>query len=236
VGVAIDELANDCIVDILAQTGGDLETFKWFKNQLVYVEKMPFSFAIGIDYEMEVIVSETTKEKREQILRILSDEAVHHSSAEKIALNRVRTADEEFFKRNLDYLKNHMRELKAVIDLPYAQAYPRMKTLVEKPAEDTVKNPDATLTAFFGAAIHRVYGGLVKVRNYSNAIRAAVEVYTIEARTGRLPDTLPPGLPKDIFSNEDFEYEKREDGFALRCRGKDLMKDKIHEYMFKVAK
>ncbi|MHC4215632.1 MAG: hypothetical protein ACYSWP_19970, partial [Planctomycetota bacterium] len=28
VGVAIDELANDCIVDILAQTGGDLETFK----------------------------------------------------------------------------------------------------------------------------------------------------------------------------------------------------------------
>jgi hypothetical protein len=43
-------------------------------------------------------------------------------------------------------------------------------------------------------------------------------------------------LPKDLFSGEDFEYEKKDDGFVLRCRAKDLGKDKIHEYEFKLKK
>jgi hypothetical protein len=64
----------------------------------------------------------------------------------------------------------------------------------------------------------------------------AVEIYLIKAKTGRLPDEFPAGSPKDLFSDEDFEYEKKNSGFVLRCRGKDLLKDKIHEYEFKVKK
>ncbi|MHC4477310.1 MAG: hypothetical protein ACYTEL_16810 [Planctomycetota bacterium] len=234
VGIAIDDLANDCIVGILAQMGTDLETFKWFKGQLAYIEKMPFSFAICIDNEMEMTLLETTKEKKEKLLRALSDERMPHSSVEKIALNRVRTADDEFFKRNADYLKNHMAALKAAIDLPYPQAYAKMETLSEKPAKDTVNNPDATLTAVFAPAMHRVYELWIKAQTDGNAIKAAIEIYIKKAETGQLPDSLPAGLPKDLFSGKDFEYERRPDGFALRCRGKELSKDEIHEYEFKV--
>jgi hypothetical protein len=67
-------------------------------------------------------------------------------------------------------------------------------------------------------------------------VRAAVELYVANEKTGRLPETLPAGLPKDLFSGEDFEYKKTEAGFMLRCRGKDLDKDEIHQYEFKVAK
>ena len=56
----------------------------------------------------------------------------------------------------------------------------------------------------------------------------------IKAKTGKLPDELPAGLPKDLFSDRDFEYIKTADGFILRCQGKDLGKDEIYEYEFKV--
>jgi hypothetical protein len=69
-----------------------------------------------------------------------------------------------------------------------------------------------------------------------NAIIAAVEIYIVKAKTSRLPDTLPAGLPRDLFSGKDFEYEKTKDGFILRCRGKDLDKDEFYQYEFKVPK
>jgi hypothetical protein len=52
----------------------------------------------------------------------------------------------------------------------------------------------------------------------------------------KLPDEIPADSPKDLFSGKDFEYEKTKDGFVFRCRGKDLFKDEIHEYEFKVPK
>ena len=58
----------------------------------------------------------------------------------------------------------------------------------------------------------------------------------IRARTGKLPDSLPAGLPKDLFSGKDFIYEKTEEGVILRCQGKDMEIDEIHEYEFKVKK
>jgi len=64
----------------------------------------------------------------------------------------------------------------------------------------------------------------------------AVDIYIINAKTGKLPDAIPASLPKDMFSGKDFEYEKTADGFILRCQGRDLLKDEVHEYEFKVAK
>jgi len=51
-----------------------------------------------------------------------------------------------------------------------------------------------------------------------------------------MTDEIPADSPKDLFSGKDFEYEKTKDGFVFRCRGKDLFKDEIHEYEFKVPK
>jgi hypothetical protein len=56
-----------------------------------------------------------------------------------------------------------------------------------------------------------------------------VQIYITKASTGQLPDDLPSDTPGDMFSGKAFEYERKDDGFILRCRVKDLQNDKIHE-------
>ena len=232
VGIAMDDLANNCIVNILADMPQDLRTLNWLKNQLARIEKMPFSLAICIDYESETVGEYVSKEAVKKLMPF--EELGVSPEVAKLTAERVRKADAAFFARNAAYYENHMAHVKAALDLPYAQAYADIAKLSEKPERDVVKNPDATLTAVFAPAIHRVYGQLLKVKNSSNVVRAAVDIYILKAKTGRLPDELPAGAPKDLFSGKDFEYERIDDGFILRCRAKDLLKDKIREYEFKI--
>ena len=98
------------------------------------------------------------------------------------------------------------------------------------------KIPDALLTAIFLPAIQKIYSVGIRTKTVSNATLAALDIYIIKAQTGKLPDSLPAGLPKDMFSGEDFEYKKSGGGFVLRCRGKDLGNNKTYEYEFKVKK
>ena len=53
-----------------------------------------------------------------------------------------------------------------------------------------------------------------------NALMAAIDVYLVVAKTGQLPEKLPDGLPKDPYSDRDFDYEITDEGFALPCQGK----------------
>jgi hypothetical protein len=85
-------------------------------------------------------------------------------------------------------------------------------------------------------ATPKIFSLSTRFKTHSNAIRAAIEVYLVKAKTGKLPDELPAGLPKDLFSGKDFEYEKTADGFILRCQGEELGKGEIHEYKFGVKK
>jgi hypothetical protein len=69
---------------------------------------------------------------------------------------------------------------------------------------------------------------------YVNAAVAGVEVCLQQVNSGKLPTALPAGLPKDPFSGQDFQYERTDDGFVLRCQGKDLDKDIAEGFKFVV--
>lgn len=129
-----------------------------------------------------------------------------------------------------------MEAVQAAFDLPYSQAYSKLKQLDEKPAKEFSKNPDATLTAACSPTWLKIYTLSTRLGSHTNAIKAAIEIYIIKAKTGQFPDALPTGLPPDLFSSKDFQYEKTKDGFVLRCQGKDLARDVIHQYEFKVKK
>ena len=64
----------------------------------------------------------------------------------------------------------------------------------------------------------------------------ALDIHIIKVRKGKLPEKLPSNCPKDVFSGKDFIYTKTSDGFTLQCRGKDLSKNKFHEWEFKINK
>ena len=88
------------------------------------------------------------------------------------------------------------------------------------------------IARFITPALGSILSARTSIEASANATRAGVALCLERARTGLLPEVLPAGLPKDPFSGQDFQYERTRNGFVLRCRGKDLAKDKTYEYPF----
>jgi hypothetical protein len=236
-GSKIDELANKCIQDILSSAPVDLQALESLKRGLEELEGRFIPLKFSVHGEHEHVARYMSVERVGEILPLLEGFVFAEDKARvSITRDRILDADEQFFERNRAYWQKHTAAVMGALDLPYAEAYSRLKGLADKPSEDFEKNPDATLTAALAPLVCKAHNYEVQRKTYSNAVKAAVELYIIAARTSQLPDALPAGLPKDLFSGEDFEYEMKEDRFVLRCRGKDLKEDKIHEYEFKIRK
>jgi hypothetical protein len=260
VGTSIAEMANQSIQAILSQMPQDRQTLYWLKAELAKLEKRPATLiklknSIMNDFKSTSI--DLTEDRIDKVLSVFLDgivalsgdnsapkngSQIHRKNErpefdlEKAAVERIRTADEGFFERNRAYWQQHAASVGAALDLPYTEADHRLRELDGIPRREAVDNTDATLTAILAPACCNICHYEVKRNTFYNAIVTAVDVYIAKAKTGRLPDVLPAGLPRDLFSDQDFEYQKTSDGFLLRCRGKDLQKDKIHEYEFKVKK
>jgi hypothetical protein len=234
VGVAMEALADSCIQGILGNMPDDLETLKALKGQLTEIEGRRPALKAAVVTETNWCMSDMWMERKQKLLEFLSEDIASVPNDDSWRL--FRNADEDFFRRNRQYWQNHNDQLVAALDLPYSKAYAVLKELDESTAKDSRENPDAVLTCRMSPALWKILSLSVRAQTHSNAIRAAIDIYIAKSETGKLPDSLPSGLPKDLFSGEDFEYEKKDGGFVLRCRGKDLPKDKIYEYEFKAAK
>jgi hypothetical protein len=113
--------------------------------------------------------------------------------------------------------------------LPYEQAHAQVKQLAN--GFDPNDPAEAAVSTFM-PAMGRIYTLRTRIEAHANAVRAGIDICLMRAKSGRLPDTLPEGLPKDAFSGEDFEYERTDDSFLLRCRVPDLDRNETYEYAF----
>jgi len=231
VAVKINKYANNCIQGILAKISADAQTLQSLQNQLTQIDNLPLSLKPAIYIERKEMSAYMTGSRAAEIPL---EDFIAAPSLKQIAKDRIAVADDEFFTRNQLYWQKHIDTIISALDLPYAQACAEIKEEYSKAVNDAIENPDATMAALFTHDMSKFLSVIVYGRTHSNVIRAAVAVYLIKAETAKLPDSLPAGLPKDLFSDKDFQYEKTADGFILRCRGKDLNKDKIREYQFKV--
>ena len=237
VSMSIDKMVASRIQDILADMPQDLETLISLKAKLAEVPFKTPSLRVAMRLEKECFSSEMRVDKRDELLAMCSGPG-EVGDLEKMATQRLAEGDEAFFAKNRDYYIKHMNSLDEVLDssIPYNEVYSRLKQLNEKPRKEITENPDATLTTLLTPAFGRIYSIEIRTKTISNSIRTAVEIYMIKAKSGKLPDALPDGLPGDLFSGKDFKYEKTTDGFTLRCQGKDLDKDETYKYEFKVKK
>jgi len=231
VGAALHAVANESVIEILSDMPEDMETLTWLKNQFVLIDKLPFSVKPALRFEHKAGIISISPDRITHIVQGFGDGALK----EKI-LERILAADEPFFDRNREYWSKYMDAVQAAFDLPYPEAYSKLKVLSEKPSKEFSKNPNATLAASLASGWHVVCSRSIRSGTDSNALKTAIEIYLIKARTGKLPDALPAGLPGDLFSGKAFQYEKTTEGFILRCQGKDLSKDEIYQYEFKVKK
>ncbi len=228
VGISLNAMANQCIMEILPQISDNPDMLIRLKNQIYDVSERFPSVKVSINGDLRTWSQDITKEKTEDILKMAGDDIP--KDKRKI----IRNADEAFFKANKEYFLDYLSTCLTAVDLPYPQSYEQLEKLAEKPAFESKKNPDATMSAFLTPALSRCLCIDLKTRTQFNAVKTALNLYIIRAKSVQLPDELPADLPKDLFSGKDFKYEKTKDGFVLRCQGKDLSKDKIYEYEFKV--
>jgi hypothetical protein len=235
VSAALNNLANKRIEDFLSRMPDDLETLAWLKNRIVGISSNVTSIKAAVNREKEIGMNEIRKEKADAILKALGDDVLNDSSNAG-AIEKVRKGDDKFFRDSRSYYADVMSDAIVALDLPYLQSHKILEQLNDRIQKEVKENPAAILTAMLTPAIARVCTLGTKNTTFFNAIKAAVDIYIIKAKTGQLPEKLPTGLPQDLFSGKDFEYERSKDGFILRCRGKDLDKDEINQYEFKVPK
>ena len=192
-----------------------------------------FTSRATTEYERELSLEKMQPDKLKELIEIVIGEPVKPGSKEA---EQLRKADKNFLDKNRAYYINHMDAVQTILSTPmnYEKAYIELTKLNEQPKKDLAENTDATLTSIVSPPYQKIYNNETRAKTFSNAVRAAVEVYITKAKTGQLPETLPTGLPKDLFSGKDFRYEKTADGFTLRCRGKDLDKNETYSYEFKV--
>jgi len=234
VASALGKMADNHIQYLLADMPQDMKTLTWLKSQLALIESKPLSSRATTNYERELSLEHMQLDKLKKLIEIVNGEPVKPGSKEA---EQLRNVDQATIDKNRAYYIKHMDTLQTILSMPmnYAKVYAELKKLNEQPHKDLAENnTDAYLTSIIAAGYDKIISVETRDKTFSNAIRAAIEIYITKAKTGQLPETLPIGLPKDLFSGKDFRYEKTADGFTLRCRGKDLNKNETYKYEFKV--
>jgi hypothetical protein len=235
VSVSLNTLANKRIEEILSEMPEDLETLTWLKSRIVGISNNATSVKAAMNREKEIFMHTIRKEKIDAILGTVRDNFLNAGIAADV-VEKVRKGDDKFFSDSRDHYANFMTDAIVAFDLPYPQAHRRLDELDDRAQKEAEENPAAILTATLAPAANKVYTNGTKNMTFFNAIKAAIDIYIIKAKTGRLPEKLPAGLPRDLFSGKDFEYERNKDGFVLRCRGKDMDRNETYQYEFKVPK
>lgn len=229
VSTAVQGLRDKCIQETIGQAAGDADLLQWLKNELAASPGDALSAAEPLKIEIETVTGLMQMDNIEKLAGILAD-----SDAKKIA-EIVKQADAKTLAQARQMYTERMNSGYAILNTPmeYQEAHSQLKKLVSD--LDPAQPASGAVRAFI-PALDSILSAKMRADAHANAVKAAIEVMLGRAKTGRLPDAIAAGLPKDPFSGKDFEYEKTGEGFILRCRGKDLNRDEIHQYEFKVKK
>jgi hypothetical protein len=233
VGIAIDGVADRRVVEILPQVSNDTETLQRLRGQLGDVSSRFPSMRVAVGMGGEVWEHSLNKEG------LL--EAVHSSDFSKSDQDKVEQVlrqhdNDEFYVRVGEYYQSIISREQIAYDLPYPQAKQKLDNIYGEVQKTAKEKPEAAIVGVLLPAINRVLTIDTREKTHLNAVIAGIDIYIIRAKAGKLPDEMPAGLPKDLFSGKDFLYEKTDAGFTLTGQGKDLDKDIVQKYEFKITK
>lgn len=226
VGNALDRAANRCIRDLLASVPATEETLQWLKTELGIMSGRSPSAKHAMEYERQWAMETMRPENRDMLVQVLE------GNETGIGREQVAMMDDEFLAKNRECYSRVITSMEVILGAPgtYEQRYLKLTQLAAEMQELAASDEAAVLAAALVPGFDKVYSRQVFGEAAANATQAAVDVCIVKAQTGELPAELPAGLPKDPFSGEDFDYERTDGGFVLRCRGIDLAKDKVHEF------
>jgi len=229
-----------CIHRVLDMMPPNEETLRSLSNELA-TEPSVFEFlSMRLKRNFERNIWAIRTKEKDRVLPQLRQELVKKAANDKLKKDALSLTDAELLrlirKPYAEFIDSVLDTLAS--DMPYEQTYAKIKSLGKELEEKAEDNPAITWVIGSSAAgeIHRRYGIHVAHKAHINAVKAAIEIYLLKTTTGRLPDALPNGLPKDPFSGKDFEYKITKDGFVLRCRAKAVNVREVIQYEFKLQK
>jgi hypothetical protein len=229
ISLSIRNMAYKCIQDVAGQIADNTELLQWLKNELATSSINTLSPVRPLKLEIEIFTDLLRMENIETYARIMGE--INGKKGAELASK----VDAKILQKARQMFTERMNSAIKVWNTPmlYEQAYSQLKQL------EVNFDPNDLSSAAAGAfmpTLHKVFSQKTSVETQLNAITAGIEILLGRARTGRLADTLPSGLPKDAFSGKDFKYEKTKEGFVLHCRDKDLGKNELYQYEFKLSK
>jgi hypothetical protein len=180
--------------------------------------------ALDMDFELSLQSVRTGPE----ILESLREHLAEKTDDENTRVEILGLTDEEIIDIVRETYADFLDSVFHVMDseLMYEEKILEIQKLEEKFIDEYITDTTpwslAVLFLAGSTTVDEQYN--IKVRNTAqfNALKAAIEIYLIQARTGQLPDALPDGLPKDPYSGQDFGYEITEYGFTFHSQGEDF--------------
>ncbi len=229
VSVAVQKLGYQCMDDIIGTVAKDADLLRWLKSELVTAGVKGLSPATALKVEMEISLNLMQTDKLDKLAKIIADT----EQKDKDMMKFLASADEPTLERARQIYSQYLTSALAILGgtEPYEQAH---RELTAPISGLDPKDPASAIVRFISPALASTLSAKTNIEACANATKAGIEICLQRAQTGRLPQVLPEGLPKDPFSGQDFQYERTRTGFVLRCRGKDLTKDKTYDWTFTV--
>ncbi len=226
-----------CIQYILGSMPPDRDTLIWLQSQISNVQgALPSpgrALEITLNDDLKYLSEhpEFLVTWRQEVSERIEDESTRQ---ELLSLTY-----EEVLERAKESYNRFLSSVSRIIgsDMPYPQKHLELEELYKElrsqdyPFEDPFVFLWGFLMSDVVVQLDIYVGGIADF----NATRTAIEIYLVKEQTGQLPEVLPANLPKDPFSDQDFEYETTSQGFVLRCREKKIGEDEVREFEFVIA-
>jgi hypothetical protein len=229
---AFDAKAFNTILYVLCVMPPDEDILTWFRGQLVVVQGPILSFTKGSQAYLKQIINHFQTSPignvRDMLVILTADELDKE--------NIQSLTDEQIRLLTINAFQNLFNSALQIVDseLTYEQKRNEiLRVINESIADHTDK---VRICELLGNQLDDCFQSQVHHIAYINVVKAAVEVYLIVAKTGKLPEKLPDYLPKDPFTGQNFEYEITDEGFALRCQGKEFLRSRNNFLKFKVKR
>ena len=232
VSLSVRTLGYKCMQDIIGLAADDEELLKWFRDELVTSNSTDISLIRPLKIEMEIVMDLMQMENVEKLVRVLVTSGVGAQAGwnkEQIK-DIVKSVNENILERARKIYSERMNSAFVVLStpIPYESADAQFKKLSENLDPN---DPAHAAVGAFMPPFSKIYSQDTMRKTTFNALVAAIDICMSRIETGKLPNKLPEGMPKDLFSGKDFEYKKSDDGFVLSCPGRDL---DIYKFKFKL--
>ena len=215
-----DQLALSTARDILGIIPPDADILVWFRNQLAEVPGPRLSSAEDMLKTHELNIMQTNPDN----LGYLKEQAVQEAEGEQAKEDIRNLTNEEFLSRVREAFAHFADPICRILDseMAYEQKNSQMLRFIDesekKASPDPVVKAVTAIVTSIILLIDREYRAELAHAAHVSGLRAAVEIYLVLAKAGRLPEELPEHLPKDPFTRRAFVYEITDEGFAFRCQ------------------